>query len=77
MKTFREITVGGIDKNSLIQRMTNAGIQFNKYVPNLFENPSFWPDSPIEKVVMVKLKFADLNLNLNHICSYQKIIHQA
>lgn len=75
MQTFKELIIGGVDKDSLIQRLTDAGVQFNKYAPILFEDPSFSPNSRVEKVELVKLKFADLNLN--HICSYQNILDQA
>ena len=75
METFKELSIGGIEKIALIQRLTDTGVLFNKYTPILFENPLFLPGSPLEKVGLVKLKFADLDLN--HICSYQKIIDRA
>jgi hypothetical protein len=75
METFKELMIGGVHKHVLIQRLNDAGVLFNKYAPILFENPSFLPSSEIEKVELVKLKFADLGLN--NICSYQNILSRA
>ena len=75
METFRELRIGGLQKDILIQRLTDAGVQFNKYVPILFADPLFSPSAKVEKVELVKLKFADLNLG--HLCSYQSILDQA
>ncbi len=75
MEIFRELSIGGVEKDILIQRLIDAGVQFNKYAPILFENPLFSPSSKIQKVELVKLKFADLNLD--NVCSYQEIVNQA
>lgn len=75
MEAFRELSIGGVNKDTIIQRLTDAGVQFNKYAPILFADPLFSPSSKIEKVELVKLKFADLNLG--NVCSYQNILDQA
>lgn len=38
---FKEINTGGLGKEQLIQRLSEAGIQFNKYANTLFEHPRF------------------------------------
>ncbi|MBL7543938.1 MAG: hypothetical protein JNL11_08985 [Bdellovibrionaceae bacterium] len=59
---FKEITVGGLEKDQLIQRLSEAGIQFNKYALALFAYPQFSPSLEIEKVKLVKVSLAELGL---------------
>ena len=47
---FKELIIGVLDKEHLIQRLCEAGIQFNKYANTLFEHPQFSPSSEVEKV---------------------------
>jgi hypothetical protein len=75
LKVFKEISIGGLTKNQLLQRLDEAGIQFNKYAHTLFEHSSFLPENTVTRVQLVKIKFSDLNLN--NPCSYQTILAQA
>lgn len=75
LKNFKEISIGGLTKDQLLQQLDNAGIQFNKYAHTLFEHSSFLPDNKITEVQLVKIKFSDLNLN--NPCSYQTILERA
>jgi hypothetical protein len=75
MKTFKKITVGGISKEQLLQDLTQAGIQFNKYANILFEHPSFCPPVAIEHVDLVKLAPADFGFSNSF--SYQELVRQA
>lgn len=40
---FKEISVGGLTKEALIQRLVDAGVQFNPYARTLFEHR--WPEN--------------------------------
>lgn len=75
LKIFKEISIGGLTKEQLLQQLVEAGIQFNKYAHTLFEHPSFFPDDKVTKVQLVKIKPADFNLS--NPCSYQEIVTQA
>lgn len=75
MKTFREITVGGLVTESLIQRLVDAGVQFNQYAEVLFDHAAFSPGQRTEKVELIKVKLSDLNLG--NPCSYQAIVDRA
>jgi hypothetical protein len=75
VETFKEISVGGLAKETLIQQLVDAGIRFNKYAEVLFDHASFSPSRQTEKVVLVKVKLSDLNLSGS--CSYQVIIDRA
>ncbi|MBC7539004.1 MAG: hypothetical protein H7281_09295 [Bacteriovorax sp.] len=75
LKIFKEISIGGLTKDQLLQQLIEAGIQFNKYANTLFEHPSFFPQDKIETVQLVKIKSADFDLGNSH--SYQEIVNQA
>lgn len=38
---FNELIIGGLSKEHLIQKLSEAGIPFNKYSNTLFEHPQF------------------------------------
>ena len=59
---FAEIIIGGLSKDQLLQKLSEAGIQFNKYANMLFEHPQFLPPSEVEKVKLVKVTLTDLEL---------------
>lgn len=65
---FKEITIGGIKKEQLLQRLSEARIQFNQYANILFEHSEFLPPEKVEKVKLVKVSLSDLNLN--ETCSF-------
>lgn len=62
MKTFLELTIGGVPKGELLARLHEAGIQFNEYAKILFEDPAFSPDAPAERVELVRVKPIALGL---------------
>ena len=74
-ETFKEIQIGGIAREQLIQKLIANGIQFNKYAHTLFEHQSFVPNDQIEKVNLVKVKLSDFELT--NPCSYQEFIKRA
>ncbi len=75
IQTFKEISIGGLSKNQLLEQLVEAGIQFNRYADTLFEHPSFSPAGKIAKVQLVKIKPSDFNMS--NPCSYQAIVSQA
>lgn len=66
---------GGLPKEALILRLTEAGIQFNKYALDLFEHRDFLPDRKNKSVQLAKVNLAALNLSGP--CSYQTVIERA
>jgi hypothetical protein len=75
VKVFKEIIIGGIKKELLLQRLSDAGVQFNAYAETLFNHPSFSPSDRLEKVKLVKIGLSNLDLKVP--CSYQQIIDKA
>jgi hypothetical protein len=75
VETFKEISVGGLGKEALLQRLVEAGVRFNKYAHALLDHPSFSPGRQTEKVTLVKVKLSDLSLSSP--CSYQAILDRA
>lgn len=72
---FKEISIGGSTKEHLMQRLLEAGIQFNDYARQLFEHPAFVPDEKAEKVALVKVDLA--GLGLSNPCSFHSISDRA
>ena len=72
---FIEISVGGISKEQLLQKLIEAGVQFNKYADTLFEHSQFSPTQNIEKIKLVKVKLSDFDLT--NPCSYQEMVNRA
>lgn len=66
---FKEITIGGIKKEQLLQLLFEAGIQFNEYANILFDHPKFLPSEEVERVKIVKVSLSDLDLN--DTCSFE------
>lgn len=75
LEIFREISIGGITKEQLLQKLIGAGIQFNKYADVLFDHPKFSPSEKNEKVKLVKVKLSDFNLS--NPSSYQEMVNRA
>ncbi|MFA6238113.1 MAG: hypothetical protein WC635_12340 [Bacteriovorax sp.] len=63
MNIFKNITVGGVPKEILIQRLIESGVQFNEYAKILFEHQDFSPESPCKNFTLIKMKPTDLGLN--------------
>jgi hypothetical protein len=74
-EVFREISIGGLTKEELIQRLVSKGIQFNKYANLLFQHQLFSPENKIERVKLVKVKHSDFGLY--ELFSYQEFVNRA
>ncbi len=74
-ETFKEIKIGGLDKEELLQRLVEEGIQFNEYAQTLFEHPEFSPSIKVEKVKLVKVTLAELGLGGS--CSFNEFVSHA
>lgn len=66
---FKEITIGGVRKEELLEKLTKSNIQFNPYANILFEHPHFTPPSETEKVKLVKITLSDLGID--ETCSFK------
>lgn len=75
VQVFKQISIGGLSKEKLMSRLFEAGIQFNKYATTLFEHPAFSPSEHTSIAKLVKVNFADLNIQSP--CSFQAIISKA
>jgi hypothetical protein len=71
---FKEITIGGIRKEQLLQHLSEAEIQFNQYANVLFDHPQFSPSEEAEKVKIVKVTLSDLELK--DTCSFEEFANQ-
>ena len=60
--TFKQIAIGGIDKEALNRQLIDSGTHFNKYAHILFAHSSFSPSKQTEKVTLVKAKLSDFQL---------------
>ncbi len=74
-KVFKEISIGGISKENLIQQLVSKGIQFNKYANLLFEHPTFSLTTKVENVKLVRVKHSDFELN--DLFSYREFVSRA
>lgn len=74
-KYFKEISIGGLTREGLISRLTEKDFKFNKYAEMLFEHPSFSPGNDVEKVKLVKVTLADLQMA--NPCSFSEITQKA
>lgn len=74
-EVFKEISIGGLTKEELIQRLVSKGVQFNKYANLLFEHQLFSPENNVEKVKLVKVKHSDFGLD--ELFSYQEFLNRA
>jgi hypothetical protein len=74
-QTFKEITIGGISKEQLLQQLSEAGIQFNQYALNLFDHPLFQPSKQVEKVKLVKTTLTEMELNDS--CTFEEFSNRA
>lgn len=75
MDTFKEISIGGVGKEALLQRLIDQGVKFNRYAETLFVHPAFPPDQKIERVKLVKVGLPDLGLTAP--CPYREILERA
>jgi len=75
LEIFKEISIGGLTKEQLIQRLAEVGIQFNKYAYTLFEHSAFSPGDQAQRVKLVKVNLSSLGLSSP--CSFQEILNRA
>lgn len=72
---FKEITIGGTNKEQLLQQLSEAGIQFNQYALTLFDHPQFLPSTQIEKVRLVKTTLTEMELS--DTCTFEEFSSRA
>lgn len=72
---FKEITIGGLTKEQLLQQLSDAGIQFNKYAHILFDHPQFSPPAQAEQVKLVKVTLSTLGLADS--CSFEEFSNRS
>jgi hypothetical protein len=75
LQLFKEISIGGLSKERLINQLVETGIQFNSYANILFEHPSFSPSERASIANLVKTNLSDLHMK--NPCSYQEILTRA
>ena len=61
-ETFKRISIGGIEKKILIDKLLSANIQFNEYAEMIFDHNLFQPAMETEKVSLAKVTQADLSI---------------
>ncbi len=69
---FKELFVGGMSKEALLQRLRSADIQINTYADILFRHRSFTPEDEIKKQKLIKIKLVDLGLENR--CQFNDIV---
>ena len=72
---FKEISLGGVTKEQLLNQLVEKGVQFNKYAHMLFEHDSFSVGNEVEKVKLAKVNLADLRISKP--CFYLEIVERA
>ena len=72
---FKEISIGGLPKERLIDQLLAAGVKFNNYANILFEHPSFSPGTHTSIVKLFKVNLHDLKIQSP--CSFQEILIKA
>lgn len=75
IEVFKEISVGGIAKEQLINQLIEARIQFNEYAKILFEHHAFLPGNKSEKIKLVKVTLS--SLGLDNPSSFQELVNRA
>lgn len=75
IQIFKHISIGGISKDKLIEKLIDKGIQFNQYAHVLFDDSNFIVSTEIENVDLVKISLFDLGLSEQS--SYDKIVDEA
>ncbi len=72
---FKEITIGGIGKEQLLQKLSAGGIQFNQYAKVLCGHSQFIPSKETKKIQLVKATLS--TLELEDTCSFQEFSTKA
>lgn len=75
IKIFKSISIGGVDKEELIQQLIDRGVQFNKYAHMLFEHTAFSVGEKTEQVDLVKVNLHDLGISQP--CTFADIVSKA
>ena len=63
METFKQISIGGLKKETLINKLIGQGIQFNEYAKVLFEHSSFLAGDKPEIANLVKVRMEDFQFS--------------
>ena len=69
-ENFLEIEFGGVEKEKLLQKLLDDGIQLNDYAKMIFEHQAFTTSLEAEKVQLVKVNLSDLELDDS--CTYDE-----
>ena len=75
VEIFKEITIGGITKEQLLQHLVTNGVQFKKYAEILYDHAQFSPSVNIENVKLVKV--TPSGLGLDKTCSVEHFENRA
>jgi len=74
-KVFKHLSIGGLSKAQLIERLVDAGVQFNKYAHTLFEHPAFFVGGEVKQVQLLKVKVSALGISKPSV--FQEIVNRA
>jgi hypothetical protein len=74
-KLFKQIQIGGIEKEGLIQRLVASGIKFNDYAKTLLKSPYLEIDNKVETFDLVRVNLSDLNIDKP--CPFKTIVEAA
>lgn len=62
MEIFCELLIGGTPKDTLLQELRAAGVQFNDSAQKLFAHPGFNPDHAPQKLKLIKTSMGEFGL---------------
>jgi hypothetical protein len=75
VRDFRKLTIGGVMRDVLLERLAAAGVGRNAYAERLLAHPSFTPEAPPETLTLVKTTLAELGLV--EPCSFRDVVARA
>lgn len=74
IEIFKEITIGNLSKDELLQRLKDSDIQFNKYANMLFSHSQFIPPLELKKFKLIKTSLHKLGLEDS--CSFEEFTNR-
>lgn len=74
-RIFMEMTIGGLTKEQLINRLTAANISFNAYAETLFDHPSFSSSQVSMNAKLINVALSDLEMS--NLCSFEDMVDRA